>query len=295
MGRDIRIRYGNLLERRNPAAGVIAMSSPVQRCIDSTKSLLTGLTPDSRISVAVEEMLAPNGRPCPAYDSMMDHIFGSETFLSFMKQHSSLVQAMKFDQSNLSATEQFYVIDGLCDAMLVLEQTGKAIPEMVSMHLMHKCAHTDICVTTSSKQAQAVNTSPLLHFIEQTFLRITSNANVTERVMVMGTHDTMIAFLLQSLNAFDQSTTPSYGSSIIMELHENTEKSNDFFVKIFFRNNDQKLPGSLITPASCDGMKLCPWDQFVAGHHPIDTSEMERMCATPAWQRDDTGFYSCFH
>ena len=132
-----------------------------------------------------------------------------------MEQHSSLVQAMKFDQSNRSATEQFYVIDGLCDAILVLEQTGKAIPEMVSMNLMHKCAHTDICVTTSSKQAQAVNTSPLLHFIEQTFLRITSNANVTGRVMVMGTHDTMIAFLLQSLNAFDRSTTPSYGSSIV--------------------------------------------------------------------------------
>ena len=76
VGRDIRIRYGNLLERRNPAASVIAMSSPVQRCMDLTKSLPTGLTPDSRISVAVDEMLAPNGRPCPAHDSMMDHIFG---------------------------------------------------------------------------------------------------------------------------------------------------------------------------------------------------------------------------
>ena len=79
LGREIRIRYADVLQGSNDAAVIRALSSPVQRCRDSVKLLLTGLSPNSKINDTVADMLSEFGNKFPAVWSSIDRISNSES------------------------------------------------------------------------------------------------------------------------------------------------------------------------------------------------------------------------
>ena len=294
LGREIRIRYADLLQESDDAAAIRALSSPVQGSIDSVTSLLTGLSPDSMINVTVDEMLSAFGNKCPAFWSMIDRISNSESSIEFNEKLGSFFDPGNSYSTNQTVAEQLLRLKELCDRKLMLG-TGRAVPDNKSLSLAQECIRI-LCLLTSSKQAQEIMTIPLIFNVQQTFGKIASGTNTTDRFVIVGTHDTMIDMLLHSLKSFNRNTVPAYASSVIIELRESVEPSGHFYNKFFFWNGEHQLPGSDLTPTGCFGRTLCPSvPPSVTGLPPPKKPDNEAKCASSNdWPEDNRRLEACF-
>ncbi|CAD7084876.1 unnamed protein product [Hermetia illucens] len=292
-------RYSSLLSANcdSEATGAVdlnkmlVLSSAVERCVDSVTNFVNGFVrgewPSSLINVIPideDEMLAAPGKWCPKYikpiitgppmddpefKKVMD--FGSpegKEFLAYVEKHSGIPV---FWSS---------ILLFLADTLTVEQDNNLELPAWTEPVYEPYLKPLSLIVFDglSSSYYMKIRSSILFANITNRFDNLISGS-ADQNILVYSAHDANIAGMLHFFGVRDQvPVMPAYGSSLNLELHENSEVENDYEVKlVYFASYDEENPVEINIP-NCPAP--CPYKQFKLNIQPnIIEEDYNSACA----------------
>ena len=120
---------------------------------------------------------------------------------------------------------------------------------------------------------------PIIRAITNIFSNVSEKTNhslATRKLTLLSAHDSTLAAVLNALGLYDPPKQTPYSSVIMFELHDKSNDSEGYAVRILFRNDSKKEPSALVLP----GCKIfCPYGRFLEIVAPVNPSELE-------WKRE---------
>ena len=118
------------------------------------------------------------------------------------------------------------------------------------------------------------------------------NSGPDKKLFIYSTHDTMVSVLLQALNQFNM-LAPPYAATVIFELHKHcfnsstsmtscssNDKTNNFYIKIFYLNETESEVLHQLVPPGCSSTAKCPLNAFSKAVQPLFIDDWEVECSS---------------
>jgi hypothetical protein len=154
---------------------------------------------------------------------------------------------------------------------------GLAVPEW-AMPIVHTdnfqyLYNLSFASATATPEFKRLRTGPLVQYLVNNIKTRVSNSSMTTKFFMLSGHDTTLVAILNTLGVLDLQR-PFYSSALMLELHQDT-LSNDFYVRLVYRNDTSRLPYELAIPG-CDA--YCPLNKFLDYTRPIIPENWESEC-----------------
>ncbi|CAD7084875.1 unnamed protein product [Hermetia illucens] len=270
---------------------MLVLSSSVERCVDSVTNFLNGFIrgewPSSLINVIPpdrDEMLAVPGKSCPKYEN-------------------SVIAGPPFDDPEFKKVIDFESPEGKEFLAYVEENTG--IPVFWSSILLfledtlsvEKDNNLELPAWTERVYEPYLKPLSLIvfdGFASSYYMKIRSSilfkdmsnkfdnliaGSADQNILLYSAHDITVAGMLHFFGIRNQIPfMPAYGSSLNLELHENSEIENDYEVKLlYFASYDDENPIEVNIP-NCPAP--CPYKQLKANIKPnLIEDDYDSLCS----------------
>jgi hypothetical protein len=266
LGQFLRQNYDQYLGPTHSPREVYARSSIEHRCIESVSCLLAGAYPpvtkdwqwnngtDAELGLhwqpfPIETFMPKNDDPmlvpdkkCPNVDKEVKEIMNSIEVKHFLESYA---------KDNMSS------INKLFNETIKTLGRGQQLWDTLSIELDRNYIWNNLSFETQKKYVSILEEFSRLTFVYDwnrdlikkvrvgslvetllTNMQIIVNKTKTDnnyKLFLYSTHDSIVAPLLQAFEVYNN-LIPTFGSAVIFELHENNNKTNDYFVRIYYFN-----------------------------------------------------------
>jgi hypothetical protein len=267
LGQFLRQNYDQYLGPTHSPREVYVRSSIEHRCIESVSCLLAGAYPpvtkdwqwnkgtDAELGLkwqpfpietfmpkTDDPMLVPD-KKCPNVDKEVKEIMNSHEVKRFLENYA---------KSNTSSR-----INKLFNETIETLGRGQQLWDTLSIELDRNYIWDNLSFETQKEYVSILEEFTRLSFVYEwnrdliknvrvgslvetllTNMQIIVNKTETDnnyKLFLYSTHDVIVAPLLQAFEVYNN-LIPTYGSAVIFELHENKNKTNDYFVRIYYFN-----------------------------------------------------------
>lgn len=288
LGKKYRSYYSNFLPEEYLEKDVFVRSSDKSRCLMSAYTFLAGLYPPTERQLWHPEIpwqpipvhSLPRGldnivagtKPCKLLDKMYDEqLTEKDSDPKFTELFDYLT---KYTNQSMRS---IVPVDYLYSTLQTQQEAGLKLPEWTKnvfptrMRLPFKLS---LATLAYNESMQRLRIGPMLGEINKYFNDTKYHVNVERSLYLYSGHDVTLVALWRALG-YEELLEPEYGSSLVLELHEDVEQSS-FFVKTFYRNNTKvDVPMELNLPF-CDNP--CPYDKFIQHIGKLVPNDWESEC-----------------
>ncbi|CAG4921724.1 unnamed protein product [Colias eurytheme] len=288
LGRKYRSYYATFIPEEYNEKDIYVRSSDASRCMMSAYTFLAGLYPPTdrqmwhpeimwqpipvhSLPREIDNIVAAT-KPCKAWKRMYEELLdekNSDTkyteLFDYLSKHTN--QTMR---SVLN-------VDFLYSTLNTQQEAGLKLPEWTKNVFpikMRQPFMLSLALLSYNDSLQRLHTGPLLGKIRSHLQEAVTHINMDRALYVYSAHDVNMVSLMRSLG-FTELMEPEYGSSIVVELHEEVEQDT-FFIKLFYRNNTKvEVPMELKIPF-CN--EPCTYDRFIEHLGTLIPSDWEAEC-----------------
>ncbi|CAG9821600.1 unnamed protein product [Phaedon cochleariae] len=280
LGKWLRARYEGFLPTAYYYEDITVHSSNVDRCLMSATANLAGLYPPEETQVwnpsllwqpipvhtkpqSDDAVLAAH-KSCRKYDMTYDGTMFSEHFQEIFKKNSELFEYLSVNSGNNISDFNSYT--NLWNTLYIEALYNLTLPEWtkdVFPDKMRALAYESWRSFTYTTEMALFKSGPLIDQITTHFEYIVANTTSSPKLLMLSAHDSTIAFLLNSLNLFEDHW-PEYASAVILELRK---AEGHQYVNILYKNETYS---DEVVKMTLDGCHFdCELDQFREIVRPI--------------------------
>lgn len=281
-GQYLKKRYHNFLNATYNRANVLARSTDYDRTLQSSYSILSGLYPPGQSFQRFDQKI--NWQPIPVHTTSKasDTLFNTASCALYNKLQDDQYQTaayLEVEAANKNDLEYIgsqlgmsYTIKGgwaAYDPIWCEKHNGISNAPWVTDEWYQKLLEINDLEFTfdfATNQMASLKAGGILADWRTNFNNAVSGSSSTQ-LFLYGGHDSHIYPLLMLLNLDVKLSQPLYLSSIIVELRQAVSNSSDYYVQVYYKNNDyldntQSIEPKLMTIKGCG--ELCPLSQFMS-------------------------------
>ncbi|KAH9488851.1 hypothetical protein Btru_058684 [Bulinus truncatus] len=268
---------------------ILIQSSGVERCLMSAYCHLAGLyspqgeqiwnpsllwqpIPVQTSPVKTDNKLAISA-PCPKYDKLLGDVLQSPEIVKEEQENKvfyDMVEA-KTGIKKENILEIWGVSDTLlCEKIHNLTWNDWAYENGVWDKLLSLSSLSSAVYTYTPEMARLTG-GPLLKEIISNMQAAVIQDAPSPKFYMYSAHDTTVAALLSAMHVFDRHA-PMYRALVMVELHY---IQNDYFVRIYYRNDTTREPYEL-TPPGCENP--CKLAEFVSITQDTVPEDWDQEC-----------------
>lgn len=300
-GKHLRQRYDKFLGES--PKNIAIRSSSSDRCLESAAALATGLFPpkdrwvwskDDVLAVfwqpiaiqtvlkSTDGLLVPNSY-CPAADAAYEQTMRSKEVLDFMASQKDFIAELeqKSGQKLTTLRQLDYLYETIATEMSF--DDPKPAPHWITQlgnNTLDRLKQFQLNAFKwdwSSRTVQRLRAGLLLQELISNMKNAANGRTEIKKVYSYSTHDTLIVAVLQALDLYS-GTPPSYGSSLLFELHR---IDNKYFVHLFYANVTPVLTYSQLGLRNCRSTQtesFCELNRFVESVSQFIPNDWEKEC-----------------
>lgn len=288
LGKKYRSYYANFIPEEYYEKDVFVRSSDKSRCLMSAYTFLAGLYPPTEKQKWLAEM---PWQPIPVHSlpKELDNIVAGTKACKIWK--AMYQEQLAIQDTDPKFTELFDYLtkhtnqtlrsilhtDFLYSTLQSEQEAGLKLPDWTKTVFPSKMRTPfmlSLAMLSFNETLQRLQIGPLLKEVRTYFDHTTNHSNVDRSLYIYSGHDVTIVSLWRALG-YEELLEPEYGSSIVLELHEDVENS-DFFVKTFYRNNTKMEVPMELKPEFCDDP--CTYSQFKQHISELIPDDWEAEC-----------------
>ncbi|KAF7283653.1 testicular acid phosphatase homolog [Rhynchophorus ferrugineus] len=288
LGQWLRERYDGFLPARYNRNDIYIRSTDVDRTLMSAQSNLAGLYPPvgdqiwnndihwqaipvHTIPENLDEIVAA-AIPCPKHDRLKKELLKSEEFQQLNLENAELYhnisQLTGYDEKSVDLD----TFSGLFSTITIYKGFNLSLPEWTDYYWpeIKSLAAKHFQVSTYTTELARLRTGPFysyfINFTESVIAQgpfIAEGLDYSPKFLVVSAHDTTVADLTNSIGVFPDAV-PEFASTIIWEIKNRLNNSNDLYLNVFFKNSTGLSP---LTIPGCDFD--CSFEDFLTIMQPI--------------------------
>lgn len=211
-------------------------------------------------------------KDCAKYDVLMKQLLKSDEFRAiYGKLHDLFAYLTKYTGMVVA---DFLKLEYVYNTLYIESVYNLTLPDWTKAVYPDKLqpwAAFSFAVDCYTPELARLRTGPLLHQIQQYFLKCTTDLRPAPKFQMYSAHDMTIANVLQSVGAF-QYHNPPYASLILFELRK---ADSLYYINLLYKNSSEVQN---LTVKGC--IFDCPFDEFRRVLQPvtIDVKRWEKEC-----------------
>lgn len=296
VGLFLKNRYQILIGQKYNVSTITVLSSDKDRTIMSVQSLLAAMYPpeDGQVwnqhinwqpipvhTIADDDdnMLGMT-KQCPKYNQDMDNLKNIPEVGKILENYCHMMEYVsKYSGYNLTdcGANDFKNITSIYDTLSIELKNNLTLPNWTHPVLdeLRQALPISFGVSYYTPDMQRLTSGVILKEILQQFIKKSDQTDtLVKNMTIYSAHDSTIVAILSALKSYNW-MQPSYGTAVLFELHEDTDK---YIVKVFYRNDTNEEPYLLNLP---DCPAPCTIDAFAESIKTLLPTDWDEECRIP--------------
>lgn len=198
---------------------------------------------------------------CPRYDELRQQMRSTPEYLAMQNGNKDFLNLMANESGLTNIINNQYMIWQVADKAMVEEAHNLTIDQYITDNyekIFELNDYTFYIDFVTEEMGKLISGGLLNRIVNNINKKVNGSS---QELYIFGVHDNYVAGMQKLLNTSTEFIQPEFASGFVFELRKDSD--NNYYVKVFYKNNKYPDPDELepVTVYDCD--ELCPLETFL--------------------------------